>query len=111
MGEVNGGELEGHEVHVGDASAAVNRTVAHAENVGEGEVHDWFSRCHGGHCCPGGVVHHVAGKLGDLRVWGRLRPRPRYTSRGEDDTGAEEVDSPHLQIELDCDSGLRVTAL
>ena len=66
MREVDGGELQGHQVHVGHSGALIQGPVAHAEDVGEGIIHDRLSSGHGGHGSPAGVVHHVASKAREL---------------------------------------------
>ena len=60
--QVDGGELEGHEVHVGHPSAPLPLLpVAHTEHVGKREVHNGFTGSGGSHDGPVSLVDKVSG--------------------------------------------------
>ena len=60
--QVDGGELEGHEVHVGHPGAPLPlRPVTHAEHVGKREVHNGFTGSGGSQDGPVSLVDKVSG--------------------------------------------------
>lgn len=76
------------QVHVGDAAAGAQRTVADREDVGERLSDHRLVRGDGGHGGPVTLVGHEAGNTGYLVVGGRVHP----VGEGRAERGAEEAE-------------------